>query len=367
MTLGSGTGGFSVSLGNGDGSFRARSAYSTGVSTAYYQEITIGDVNGDGVDDLITTGTYTNNIGVVLGNANGTFRAAIVLDAVTVGVNNDIELGDFNGDGRLDIASVDYSNSLLVLLGNGDGYFNSATSYAASNIRQIASGDLNGDGRLDLVSSGGGHVFLGNLDGSFSLIAGVGGLGRSTELADVNGDGKLDALGISTSSGGTLWLALGNGNGTFQSVKSYATGGISNNDYQLSTADLNGDGFADAIASENGSDTIGIFLGRADGTFGPRVSYAAPTGAGFVGDATTIGDFNNDGALDIVLGELNELLGPDGVVSRVPVRRAGRLVEQVLLPCCSASSEERPVQAGPGAVLLDAPDAVCPVELVYRD
>ena len=305
VTLGSGTGGFSISLGNGDGTFRTPVAYSTGVSTAYYQEIAIGDVNGDGVQDLITTGTYSDNIGVVLGNSNGTFQAARVLTAVSTSVNNDIQLGDFNGDGKLDIATADYSNSLLILLGNGDGYFSAATSFAAAGIKQLAHGDINGDGKLDIVSSSG-QVFIGNGNGTFSTGTGFSGVGRSMSLADVNGDGKLDAIGVG--SGGTsLYLALGQGNGTFGTVVSFVTGGTSNNDYQLSMADLNGDGLADAVVSENTTDSIGVFLGSSSGTFAPRVSYGAPTGAGFVGDATALADFNNDGAVDIAVGESNEI------------------------------------------------------------
>ncbi len=304
VTLGSGTGGFAVKLGNGDGTFLATNAYSSGVSTAYYQEIAIGDVNGDGVNDLLTTGTYSDNISVLIGNSNGTFQAARLFSAVSTGVNNDIQLGDFNGDSKMDIATVDYSNKLMILFGNGDGNFQAAISQAAAGLGQIAHGDINSDGRLDIVS-GSGVIMLGNGDGTFLYNTAFGGVGRSTALTDVNGDGILDALGAHQS--GTLRVALGVGNGTFGSTVTYAAGGISNNDYQLTVGDLNGDGFTDAVIAENNTDTVGVFLSTGTGSFSARVSYSAATGAGFVGDRVTIGDFNGDGAVDLAVGKLNSI------------------------------------------------------------
>jgi len=116
--------------------------------------VTVGDFNGDGPLDLVTaSGTYlTNNtVSVLLGNGDGTFQPNV--DYITGTAPSFAALGDFNGDGRVDMAVVNAtSNTVSILLGNGDGAFQPRIDFPAPiGANGIAAGDFNGDGRLDLV------------------------------------------------------------------------------------------------------------------------------------------------------------------------------------------------------------------------
>jgi flagellin len=295
-----GSGALTILLNNGDGTFKASTSYTGGGGYAYYQELTIGDVNGDGVLDALTTGTYTDNVQVFLGNSNGSFQAVRNYSAVTTGVTNDIELADVNGDGKKDIITTDYGSSIQILLGNGDGSFKTMYSFSTSGTTQLASGDINNDGLIDIVSNG--RTYLGLGGGAFatgSTYTTPGGA-RDTTLIDLNGDGFLDMAGVSTP---TFAYRLGNGDGSFKASISYSTAAQSSNDYQLTIADLNGDDRPDVIVAENGTDSVGVFLNNGNGTFAARTSLGAPTGAGFVGDQTTVADFNGDGVPDIAVAE----------------------------------------------------------------
>jgi len=157
-----------------------------------------GDLNGDGVLDLIVAGTY-GDMAVLLGNGDGTFQRAGAFRAGIAPVS--IALADFNGDQVMDFALVDVSvaQAVLVFLGNGDGSFHSAGSFPSGSFPQgIAAGDLDGDGVPDLAvtsyDSARVSIFLGVGDGSFepgpSFAAGP--LPRAVAMADLNGDTLLD-------------------------------------------------------------------------------------------------------------------------------------------------------------------------------
>ena len=101
---------------------------------------------------MVVSNFSSKNIGVLLGNGNGTFQAPqnYTTDAGPFGLG----IGDFDGDGKLDLASANNSNSLSVLLGNGDGTFKPPQNYEeGSSPSSIAVGDFNGDGKLDLAAS----------------------------------------------------------------------------------------------------------------------------------------------------------------------------------------------------------------------
>lgn len=186
-----------------------------------------------------------------------------------------------------------------------DGTYGSATSITgATTGGELDTGDLNGDGFQDLVnlSSTGMSVQLGNGDGSFqSSISYDMGLTSTVavELADVNGDGILDALVGGANAGvGIMGIRFGAGNGTFGSITTYSTSFTSVNGFAV--GDINRDGNADiALAGTTGSASkVNLFRGAGSGTFG---TYTTLSGAGLTAaNDVQFADLNNDGHLDLI-------------------------------------------------------------------
>src|SRR5260370_2965783 len=134
-----------------DVSFIARRDFDTaGVSPV---SVAVGDVNGDGVQDLVIANFGSNNVSVLLGNGDGTFQGARNFAA---GASpNSVAVGDFNGDGVQDlaVANLTAANNVSVLLGNGDGSFQAPQAFPTGGLgpRSVAVGDFNGDGVPDLA------------------------------------------------------------------------------------------------------------------------------------------------------------------------------------------------------------------------
>jgi hypothetical protein len=214
------TNGVSVLLGNGDGSFQAAQGFAAGYSPDF---VAVADVNGDGKPDLVVADAggygHSGGVSVLLGNGDGTFQAPRTFGAGLHPIS--VAVADFNGDGKPDLAVANLGGGVSVLLGNGDGTFQAAQNFAAGSAPEsVAVGDFNGDGKSDLVvannSSSNVSVLLGNGDGTFqaaqSFTTGSGPF--SVAVGDFNGDGKLD-LAV-TNVGAGVSVLLGNGDGTFQ-------------------------------------------------------------------------------------------------------------------------------------------------------
>jgi hypothetical protein len=281
-----GLGTVSVLLGNGDGTFGAPVSYAAGRNPS---RVAVGDFNDDGKLDIVVINSigFRATVSVLLGNGDGTFGAP-----VPYGVGNEplsIAVGDFNGDGIPDIAVANQGagdpGNVSVLLGNGDGTFRPAVNYNAGVFPDfVAVGDFRGNGKLDLaVSSASGiSLLLGNGDGTFQpahLIAT--GPGRLI-VEDFDDDGNLD-LAVADSSRRTIDLLLGNGDGSFQPVQHYVPGGAGA--LAAAAGDFNGDGFPD-LAVTGGPNGVAILLNAADwpahpSTAHPRRRQSTPEMAGF--------------------------------------------------------------------------------------
>jgi hypothetical protein len=261
--------------------------------------VAVGDFNGDGKADLAMANSGSSNVSVLLGNGNGTFQAAVNYNAGTGPVS--VAVGDFNGDGKADLAAANqFSNTVSVLLGNGDGTFQAAVNYNAGTAPDsVAVGDFNGDGKADLAvanyDSNNVSVLLGNGDGTFQAAVnyGAGTNPESVAVGDFNGDGKAD-LAVANSQGANVSVLLGSGDGTFQAAVNYNAGSVP---ASVAVGDFNGDGKADlAPANENGAN-VSVLLGNGNGTFQAAVNY----GAGVNPYCAAVGDFNGDGEADLAV------------------------------------------------------------------
>ncbi len=230
-----------------------------------------------------------------------------------------IVTGDFNGDGKLDLAVANTgSNDVSILLNNGDGTFKAALSSPAGVSPQgMVAGDFNGDGKLDLMvinagsapSTNGGVFFLAGIgNGKFQGPVQVQGnsFPVSIAVADLNEDGKLDlVLGDGASDG--IFVLLGKGDGTFQQPTSQTLDGTVR---VLAIGDFNGDKHADVVAyiTPPGLTTTVLLLpGKGDGTFGSSTEITTFGGTNALGStsvkggvALLPGDFNGDGKLDLM-------------------------------------------------------------------
>jgi hypothetical protein len=294
----------SVLLGNGDGSFQTPAQSSVGAGPS---STVAGDFTGDGHLDLAVANEQSNDISVLLGNGDGTFQPQVTYAVGSTPIA--LVAGDFNGDGRLDLAVLnqgtdpDFSGTVSVLLGNGDGTFQPAVEYAVGSFpMSLVTGDFNRDGRLDLsvvnygsYSSGGTvSILLGNGDGTFQPQATypVGNGGSFIATGEFTGNGRLD-LAVADVGSGAVSILLGNGDGTFEPTVQYSVGGYPSD---IVSGDFNGDGRTD-LAVENNFGTVSILLGNGDGTFQPQVTYALGGGGG----AMVAGDFTGDGHVDLAV------------------------------------------------------------------
>jgi hypothetical protein len=268
------SGGLVVVLGNGDGSFRTPTMYSSGD----VEGLALGDFNNDGILDVVVTDQSHHDVTEFIGNGDGTFHAGTVV-ATTPSAAHDIVVGDFNQDGNDDIAyavatSVASSNlsDLYVAIGKGDGTFKTPTKVASQIGEFLASGDFNADNKPDIVATtitGATHigqslfVLLGNGTGSFNTpVTYTSDIPSDPHIADVNGDGKPDI--IAGGSFGAL-VYIGNGDGTFQAYTEPVIGGFSLT-YAVSAGDFNNDGNADLSGTDASSPKAAVSLSEVDQT-----------------------------------------------------------------------------------------------------
>jgi hypothetical protein len=259
-----------VLLGNGDGSFQAARVFYTDRTDPAV--MAVGDFNGDGLCDLAVAGpnAEVGTIGsVLLSNGDGSFQAPYFFDAEAISIS--MAVGDFNGDGTLDLAVANYySNTVRVLLGTGDGSFYDRRDFAAgSGLHKVAVGDFNRDGILDLVTDS--TILLGNGDGTFQTPNNIGASGIWA-VGDFNGDGSLD-LAAPNYGSNTVSVLLGNGDGSFQPARTYDAGGAPQS---MVVGDFNGDGSDDLAVANPQSNTVSILLNDDDWGSAPRPGGRPP-------------------------------------------------------------------------------------------
>src|SRR5882762_1408427 len=291
----------SVLLGNGDGTFQAPVTSPVGTNPA---QVTVGDFNGDGKLDLAVSSVANNTVAVLLGNGDGTFLPPLI---APVGPNPwYFAVGDFNGDGILDLAVSDYgcpldcnsspSSTVTVLLGNGNGTFRPAPSLTVGNgPAGVAVGDFNGDGKQDLavanLNDNTLSVLLGNGDGTFQAPQTFASAGMThpyfVAVGDFNRDGKPDLV-VSNHLYATLSVLLSNGDGTFQAAQNFA---VDNDPVYVAVSDFNGDSAPDLAVANLHTLNISVLLNNTGTSTVAATPTFSPGGGTYPGSVTvTISD-----------------------------------------------------------------------------
>lgn len=293
----SGAGTISILFGTGDGTFRAAVNHAVGKLPL---NIAVADFNRDGKPDLAVIDV--NGLVILLAAGGGAFRPPVT---VAAGVNpGGVVAVDFNKDGNPDFAVANLRNdtyntggyTVSIIKGNGDGTFQPPASYyVAQNPLAVAFGDFNGDGRLDLAAacaSGVLSILPNNGKGGLQQIVNqsAGTEPASLVVGDFNGDGKPD-LAVANQGSSNVSILLGLGGGKFAPQVTYNTAA---SPFSIVAGDFNKDGKTDLAVACSGN-YLSILLGKGDGTFQAAVTSNVPTGIGSLG----VGDFNGDGKSDL--------------------------------------------------------------------
>ena len=283
---------------NGDGTLQLKQ-YISRSNAGGSGDVALGDFNGDRILDLVAGGA--DRVSIFPGRGDGTFSKAVVhkVGHAAIGVG----VADFNRDGKLDVAIEDFADNVIyILLGNGDGTLQNAVSYPTGPAPlSLVVADFNRDGNLDLAVANTKlrentvSVLLGNGDGTFQTqkkYSTVGPNNYSVASADLNGDGFPDLVASGKLGSSAAVVLLGAGDGSFLPGVKYRTG---SEPATLTLADLNGDGISDIVVDNSLDGTISVLLGRGNGTFQSRVTFPGAFGGQF-----GVADFNNDGKIDLI-------------------------------------------------------------------
>lgn len=329
--------GVTVFISNADGTLNPGVNYVSGSTNYSLQYVAVADFNGDGILDIAATDNFNGVVQIFTGNGDGTFTAGATYatDPATAANPVSLVVGDFNNDGKPDLAVVNNyggtpatSATVGILINNGIGGFNPAVTYALSNVATeiTAAALVNGNKNLDLVVPLFGAcalnpapcphpgtavaILLGKGDGTFTSQPDFQ-LGAAyfnpyyAAVGDLNGDGKVDlAVTIEDQKNfhQGIALALGNGDGTFQAPTLLPS--TVQNAFQdvplpgyVHIVDLNKDGVPDLVYSNSQFSTVGVLYGQGGGAFYDPIEFPADRWAW----GLALVDFNGDGATDVVV------------------------------------------------------------------
>jgi hypothetical protein len=337
-----------VMRGDGSGRLATPVLYPAGKAPA---DLRVVDVNGDGRLDVVTINNVfsgTPGLSVLLGGGGGAFQ--LTTEIPLPSGNQFLAAGDFNRDGRLDLVTADGQHNVIdILTGDGDGTFQPPVTYPGGpGAFGVQTADLNGDDWPDVTTVNPSakvvNVFLNRGDGTFlppaAYAAGVYPFAHT--LGDVNGDGRPDVI-VSDFQGNTLNVLLANADGTLQPRLAFPTGPAP---FDPRLGDFNRDGRPDVAVPQFGNSTVGVFLGNGDGTFAPHTDYSMGK-TDF--RALAVGDINSDRFSDVVVptgygsvGYMN-VLRNDGMWSPpAPPFGADEVTPAAPLPFPSAADPPRP-------------------------
>ncbi len=252
--------------------------------------VAIGDVNGDGLNDVVMTTSYAFDpdndykIFVFPQSVNGILDIPVKYDA---GDRDSVDVGDLDNDGKKDVV-VTHSNTIGVFIQNDSGTLDAMTTYSATNdTLKVRIGDFNNDDLMDVASIAWGNqengedvnVFLQNAGGTLDspvIYAVTHGGYDDLEVGDINNDGLTDIIVMSgQSSSNQLGVLYQNAGGTFDSAVYYDLG-VDESTEGVAVGDVNGDSLNDVVVTYGGnqpSSYIGVFLQNVSGTLDSPISY----------------------------------------------------------------------------------------------
>ncbi len=287
--------------------FAAAKAYPIGAFS-----VAVADFNGDGNPD-IAVAAGASGVGVSLNQGNGQFGAAS--SYLTGSQTLSVAAGDFNGDGKPDLAAITADGMVHLFLNQGSGTFAGQLILSAGGAGAtptfVTVGDFNGDGKPDLAIANAGNnagsstvdVLLNQGDGTFGapMIYVLGSDPSSVAVGDFNGDGKPD-LAVTDDMDATVSVLLNQGGGTFSARMIYRVGSGSVSDAaSVAVGDFNGDGMLDLAVANEFDGTVSVLLNQGGETFGPQTLYAVGSEITSEPTSVAVGDFNGDGRPDLAI------------------------------------------------------------------
>jgi hypothetical protein len=336
---------------NGNGTFAPAIDYTP---TRNFADMKLRDINGDGFVDMIFApdGNYPSyHFATALNNGNGTFAPTVVTNVFACGEGT-IDAADLDGDGDLDIVlteeetCVNQEARIFIFRNDGNQNFVRMTDIVLPGRlpHGLALVDVTGDGRIDIVTvlSDGMGVFPGNGNLTFGAPIISTTAPYKFKMADFNHDGLLDlGMIMQQDSFGTelIGTALGNGNGTFQAVRTQSGSSVLENlriSDDIHAGDIDGDGTPDLVVLNYASNDVSIFLVNPDGSLRPHQRY----GIGNTPQLGTIADFDGDGRIDVAaaIG-----LPPSGLHNAIVVlRNVGGAPQPTPTPSPTATTTPSP-------------------------